>query len=251
MPFYVAAWSESQDTAAALTAMAAVEDDVLTATGDRITIPRAMSLFGACAIGSDITRAQLRAPSLPEALNMDITPVARGADTPGNPAIASFFLDQPIPVAEDERIEAWVAEDVAGADRETVLAWLLEDAIVPPPAGDIFTVRVTGVTALVAFTWVRGALTFDQHLPVGNYAIVGARFESATGIAFRLEMPGDISRPGGLMRTTAAQLDPEGHRKGKWGVWTTFRHNTPPQVQWMAGAADAAETGFLDLVKIA
>ena len=111
-------------------------------------------------------------------------------------------------------------------------------------------VRVTAATTLVAFNWTNAALTFDQTLPAGEYMVVGGRFNSAGLLAWRCVFPGLPWRPGGIGVTSDG--GPEGtiFRVGNFGAWGSFRHNTPPTIDFCSATADTSETGHLDLIKI-
>lgn len=98
---------------------------------------------------------------------------------------------------------------------------------------------------------------FDQALYAGTYALIGARCFSATGLFFRMfPAMGSKWRPGGICVQAYDQLDPINQRGfsygspgiGGWGVWLSFFQNVPPQVEFFATAADAAEEGWFDLV---
>lgn len=249
MPFSIVAWDESQDTGGNLTAVAAVADPHITVQGDDVRIPDfAPALVGVYAMGPTITRAQLQSPSLRRMLNYEVQPVDIAAQ-PDPIKRHNLFVDSPIPLIPDESLNAFVAEGVAGAEREIVLA-LLADGPLSPISGEIFQVRVTGATTLVANAWTNGALTFDQTLPVGEYAIVGAHFRSTGLLAFRFVAPGVAWRPGATGCAAADDLDLPGQRRGGWGEWLRFRNTTPPTCDWLSLSADTAETGVLDLLKV-
>ena len=248
MGFQLVAYSESQDSAV-LVPVAALADPSMTVGGDNVQVPAfAPYLMGMAAIGANVTRAQLVAPSLRRIMNPEIRPLNVGAETL-SPPVASMFPASPIPLDVSEQLQAHVAEDAAGAVQSTILVFLADGAIAPVE-GDIFTVRVTNASTLAALAWTNGALTFDQVLPVGRYAIVGARFESAGLIAFRFLFQGSTPRPGGFGCDASADLDIDGQRYGGWGVWGEFDHNIPPTVDFLSVSADTSQVGALDLIKI-
>lgn len=247
--FHLAAFSESQDSGGLLVNVAAIADPSMTVSGDNIQIPDyANQLVGAMAIGTTITRAQLQSPSLRRTVNYEIAPLNIGAE-PLTPPTYSYFGADPISLDVDEQLQALVAEALAGAERETVLVWLA-DGPVSPVGGEIYTVRVTAAATLTAFAWTNAALVFDQVLPVGRYAIVGAKFNAAGLLAFRFLFQGSTPRPGGVGNDTDNDYDIHGQRYGGWGVWGEFQSTTPPTVDFLSVSADASETGVLDLIKI-
>ncbi len=241
-------WAESQDSAV-LVPTAALADPSMTVGGDNVQIPDYASLLaGAIGIGVNLTRAQLLSPSLRRTINVEIAPVNKAAE-PASPVPVAWFGANPIQLDVGEQMQAYMAEDAAGASQAVILAWLC-DAPLVPVTGEIFTVRVTNATTLVAYTWTNGALTFDQVLPVGRYAIVGADFYSAGLIGFRFLLQGSTPRPGGIGFDTPNEVCIPGQRYGGWGVWGEFEHSTPPTLDFLSLSADTAQVGFLDLVKV-
>jgi hypothetical protein len=248
MAFHLAGYSAAVDQAA-IAPIAAIADPSLSVAGNNIQIPDfAPYLMGAYGLGINLTRAQLQSPSLRRVVNPELRPL----DVLALPSTYPPFIDlmhNPIPLDIAEQMQAFTAEDGAGATRMNVLAWLGDgkvDVITDP----IFSVRLTGATTLVAFTWTNGAMVFDQVLPVGDFAIVGAKVTSTTLIAFRFVFQGSTPRPGGIGSATAALVEAKGQRYGGWGIWGYFHSTTPPTIDYLASAADAAEVITLDLIKV-
>jgi len=245
---HLCGWSESQDSAT-LVPTAALADPSMTVSGDNIQVPDyAPNLLGCVAIGANVTRAQIQAPSLRRIINLEVDPLNVNAE-PLSPPLAAMPLPSPLPLDVGEQLQAYMSEDATGASQVTILAWLVDKAIEPVSA-DIYSVRVTAATTLVAYTWTNAALTFDQVLPVGRYAIVGANFQSAGLLAFRFLFQAYTPRPGGLGRDAASDLALPGQRRGGWGVWGDFHSTTPPTVDFLSISADTSEVGVLDLVKL-
>lgn len=247
--FHLAAYSESQDTGGVLVPCAALADPSMTVGGDNIQIPDyASMLMGAMGIGANINRAQLQSPSLRRTVNYEIFPLNANAE-PLTPQAIAMFGEGPIQLDAGEQMQAYVAEGAAGAEQETVLVWL-SDGPIQPIAGDIYSVRVTAAATLAAYGWTNAALTFDQVLPVGRYAIVGAAFLSTGLLAFRFLFQGQTPRPGGVGFDTFSEGPQFGQRFGGWGSWGEFDSTTPPTVDFLSISADTSETGVLDLVRV-
>lgn len=247
--FHLCAYSESQDTGGLLVNCAALADPSLTVGGDNIQVPDyASNLMGAVAQGLTIARAQLQSPSLRRVINFEINPVNQ-LGLLEDPPRGLWFPENPIALDVNEQVQALVAETAAGAEQETVLVWL-SDGPIAPIGGEIHTVRVTAAVATVAYGWTNGALVFDQVLPVGRYAIVGAQFQSANMLAFRFLFQGSTPRPGGVGSDGLDFYPQNGQRLGGWGVWGEFESTNPPTVDFLTAAINAAETGILDLVKV-
>jgi len=249
MPFTTVAWSASVDQAN-IAPIAAVADPHVRVQGNDVIVPPDMPwLVGAYANGANITRAQWQSPSLRRFINYELAPYDRAA-SPASPYAYLYFADDPVQLDGDEALNFAGSEDAAGASRFNGFAWLA-DGPLAAVNGDIRTVRVTGATTLTAYSWTNGAITFDQTLPAGRYQIVGARFFSAGGIAFRFVFVGGIWRPGAPMVTAQNNLEARFFRNGEMGVWGEFTHNTPPTVDWFSASADTSETGYIDLIKVA
>jgi hypothetical protein len=100
---------------------------------------------------------------------------------------------------------------------------------------------------------------FDQALPAGYYALIGARAFSASALFFRMfPAMAPLWRPGGVAVQAYDQLDPVNQRfipnmsdmSQGWGVWLSFYQNVPPQCEFFATAADTAEEGWFDLLYV-
>ena len=231
---------------AALAALAAVADPHVRVVGNDIIVPNDFnSLWGTYGVGATLTRAQLQSPSLRRVLQVDVAPFDTGSALPTSPRKVYFRDADPIPLDGGEALDAFITN--TASDRETVLAWLGPGAS-KPDNRPCYTMRVTSTPTAVAGVWTNGAITFDQTLPAGSYDVVGARFRSTNLIAFRFVFVGGTYRPGAIGFASSAVQDYDKFRDGNLGVWGSFRHNSPPTVDFLANAADASFTGELDLV---
>lgn len=251
MSFTVVGWDESQDTSNALTFVAALVDQSVTTNGDTIRVPsHAPRIAAALALGATITRARISAPSLRKKSNIDLAPINIGIepDTP-TPYLAMWERPRTLTVGESLRAEA--SENAAGAERATILAWLLATDPQPVPEGEIQTVRIDFTTTLTANVWSIATGTMAQDLEAGRYAIVGGRGEAAGLQAWRLVIPGSEYRPGAIGYDAADDVEDRRFRYGGLGVsWGEFEHDTLPQVEFLSNSADTSETVWLDLVLV-
>lgn len=246
--FHTMAWTASVDQAV-LAAIAALADPVLTVSGNNISVPASTPELGFLyGIGVNLTRAQLQSPSLRRMFNYEVRPIQKAA-TPASPPSYCDMMDNTIALDAGEQLQAWTAEDGAGATRMSVIASLVDKAVTPVTE-NIYTLRATGAATLVAYSWTNAPIVLDQVLPVGQYALVGARAESAGLIAFRFVFQNQTPRPGGIGALTETGISPSRQRYGGWGVWGTFDNWTIPTVDFFSGTADTSEVLALDLVKI-
>lgn len=123
--------------------------------------------------------------------------------------------------------------------------------------GRFFIAHWTATTTLTAGAWTQVQPTFDQSLPAGYYALLGARTYSATGLFFRMfPAMAPLWRPGGACVQAYDGMDIANQRYAPaysfmpsgWGVWLNFYQNVPPQVEVFATSADTAEEGWWDVV---
>lgn len=246
--FTLAAFSVSH-ASTALIITNAVADPHLTVISNRLVVPAALpNVVGAYANGADVARAQLQAPSTRAFINPELSPV----DTNALPASPDRFIDYrftPIQLVPNEQMEVDHANAAAGANICRAGVWLA-DGPITPEAGDVRSERFTAAITGVAESWANGAITFADSLPAGRYRVVGGRAFGTTLTFFRLVFPGYPWRPGGLGVANATLVEPPEQRFGNFGAWGEFEHNAPPTLDVFCTAADAAQTGVLDLIKI-
>lgn len=250
MSFTVVAWSESQDTSAVLTQVAALADQHVTTSGDDVLVPDfAPNLAGVFAAGATISQAQLSSPSLRKTTLFDVAPINIGAE-PLTPTPFHNRFTSPRPLVPGEGLRALVAEGAAGAEQETVIA-MLSSGDIGSVSGEVQTIRCTNGSTLVAYAWTLGALTLTQQLEAGRYAIVGMRAQSAGLIAARLVIPGSPYRPGCIGYDAESDAELSIFRYGALGSWGEFEHTFPPQAEFLSISADTAQEVWLDVVKVA
>ncbi len=248
MGFTLVAYAEAQDSAA-LVNVAAVPDPHVSVFGDDITVPAAMSQLAAvAAIGLNITRAQVRSPSILGVFPFEVSPISVAAE-PLSPTPFPEFFRNPISLDPAEALNFQAAEDGAGAIQSNGLIWLTDGSVNPMP-GEIFTIRGTGTTTVGTFVWANCPIILDENLPAGTYAVVGMRAESTTCLAARLVFVGGTWRPGVIGYDAVSDLEDPIFRFGQLGNWGEFRHDQAPTADFLCTAADAAQTIFLDLIRL-
>ena len=246
--FTLVGWSQSQIGNPGLVGVNALPDPHIRVVSKDIIVPALNQLASVYAIGATLVGAQLQSPTLRRTLNLDVSPV-EGATIPPN---IPKFVDThttPLHLTTDEALDAFVTDTAGTAEQDTVLAWL-SDGNYNLPAGDIFTVKATAATTLVAYAWTNAALTISQALPAGRYAVVGMHAYSTGLIAARLVFVGYQWRPGVIGLANNTSFNRGLFRYGNWGEFGEFAHNTPPTVDFFSSSADTAETVYLDLVKV-
>ena len=249
MAFTLVGYTQSVDTSGSLTTIAALADPHVRVVSNDIVVPADVSNLGhAYALGPSITRASIVSPSIRRRYPFELYPTDASA-TPSSLPVFNGFAS-PIALDPDESLNAQFAESGAGASRGTILIWLTDGQYRADVSDEIFTIRATGTTTLTANAWTNCALTFNDTLPAGEYAIVGMAAFSTGAQAARLVIPQYAWRPGCIAATSANTPGASAFRYGNLGVWGTFSHNTPPTVDFLSNSADTAETIYLDLVMV-
>lgn len=252
--FHLAGWQESVDSAGAFDALAALADTQLTIAGDAIRVPEVNQVI-AVAAGVEVAAesfARLVSPSLRVRGLFQIEPfssAAAAAVEPGSPPAVLDLRRSPLPLVVNENLTFEVNSNPAAAQIQWGLVWLAAGPI-EPIGGQIFTVRATNGSTLVASTWTNGALTFVEDLPRGRYAVVGMRARSAGLVAARLAFVGGRWRPGCLGCDAQADLDHRMFRYGELGAWGEFEDLEPPTVDFLSVSADTAQDVYLDLIQL-
>lgn len=252
-------------TTVALDPVCAEPDPHIHVAGDSIYVPedtRQAMLFwgftGSITATETAVAAQIRLESPSMRPYLDIPkfqiPAAAAADDeePDSPTPLNNFVGRNLNLVPGEGIQMHVRETVAGDDRQaTGLLWLGEGNYVNPYAGlPMWCARFTAAVACTAYNWVNGAITFDQDLPAGQYAVMGMHVISASGLGARLVFNNQGARPGVLAYDAIDDISNPIFRNGNLGVYGTFHHTTPPTLDMLCRTTDAAQEGWLDLVKI-
>ena len=244
------AFYESIDPAGVMQPIAAVYDDTVTTNGDDMRVPPEMPfLLGEMAFINDVTvanRAAITAPSLRQFAAYEIAPIVEAA-VMSNPPAADMHPMSPIQLVPDESMNFEVLSNPAAAAAHYGLV-VMGDGALQPVQGAIYTVRATASITNVLGSWVAGALTLGEDLPIGNYNVVGMRVLEATSVAARLIFKGSASRPGCPCVADEDNLDVPYFRKGGLGIWGQFHTNTPPSLEILGAAGAVTPVVMLDLM---
>lgn len=254
MPFTTVAFYQSVDPAGAYVQLAAPADPHVTVNTPRILVPSLSQVVAvACMLENTVEPlARLVTPSLFEHNRFQLSPIngqGAAAVEPDSPQKVIDLRSTPVPLIRGEGMTCEVSSNPAAAQIQSVIVWLADGPIVPV-TGQVYTIRASSSTALVAGTWSNVALTFDEDLPRGRYQVVGFRPLSAGMLAARLVFVGGSFRPGALGVDTNLDLQHPMFRYGGMGVYGEFEDSEPPTVDCLSVSADAAQTFHLDVIQL-
>lgn len=227
----------------------AVTDSYFTIQNGHFLPQRVISIIYAAAMGTLLTRSRISTPTLAVITSPFIRDISPALNV-GNPQILANYSQDPLQVNPLEEVVMFQVDSAVTSESNAgVIGWLIQQS--PQPAGNVYTIRGTAAATLVAGAWTNvGTITWQNQLPTGLYAVVGAVFFSAGCIAGRLILENVPYRPGGLGITSITGRTDPLFRFGNLGTWGQFHNYAMPQVEIASGSADTTEEIYLDLVKI-
>lgn len=240
---------------------AAVDPEISTRNGHYI-FSEDYDLLAAYYFELNALRGSFLLPLWNNFTRMNIWPPNRSATNPSNPQLDWWLLRHPR-FSRNEELQLQVSNNLGAAtEQAAVFLWIAPrgkwDQNLPQPMQDALDVPIIEIRSffttpsITANTWSGlGAITLEQGLRSGTYALVGVMGQG-TGIeAGRMVFPrGPIfmnrrMRPGFLMSQTMGdiplQFTPYGpFAFGEYGRFNTFEL---PQIEWWstAGGAIAVE----------
>jgi hypothetical protein len=248
-------------------------DNVLAPLNLGMQIPPTLpNLMFVADIGVNAVHVRAQTPSMLPFPYPALSPNNRGGAAESPPRVHDFSKT-PLPLKPTDELDVFGTQNAAGAQVQYALVQFCDGPpqplpvpILPPSLtqnpmtpGRFFSVHWSAAKTLTAGTWTQVQPIFDQALPAGYYAMLGARTFSASALFFRMfPAMSPLWRPGGTAVQAYDSLDPvnqrfiptyDGESRG-WGVWLYFFQNVPPQVEIFATAADTAEEGWFDLVYV-
>ena len=244
---HIAAFNSSL-AASTLAQVSAVTDGILAIQNNNFILQEPHALLFAAAMSADLQRARIVTPKFRQITTPWIRPITSAAVPGTEPRIADY-RDYPLVFREREEISVEAFQSNAGAQEVTAfigMSW----GIQPAPRGDIYTMRGTSTTAAVADTWTQIAVTWQDSIPVGVFAVVGLNVQSTNARAARLILENQYPRPGSISTATIGSQMHPAFRLGGLGIWGQFNSVRMPNVEVFANAADAAHEIYLDIVKL-
>lgn len=254
-------------------ALDAVGDEVFSRRNNNWFLTEDWYVFLGYAHGTSITAARFNTPILNSYGVRRFWPVERDVDVPDDPAVADM-RDSVMLLPRDEEIQIATSNDLGAAtEQHEVCLWITsKDRIsgrslvrsLPPGAlasgiGEIRQkVRCTATITSVATAWTGfNALTFEQTVRRGTWAVIGAQCFANAPLAFRLNFPRAPFQqnrklfPGGLCQQAIGEKPLLLQQDGGLGVWGYFASDETPTLSiYSVGAASEACVLYLDLLYI-
>lgn len=253
MPQTLIAYAKSVLSSGTLAAITPVPDPTVTITDNDVSVPANYNqvVRAAGSSAGTLKRSQLQSPSLRSLYFPDLNPLVSGAASYSDPFGVVELDANPLKLTTNEGLEYW--SDGGGNGTTAQYAYglvFLSDGPIAATGGNIVTIRGTLAAAAAAATWNSSAITFDQTLPVGTYAIVGGSVIGAGLVAGRLIFigPSAVTRPGFPAQNAETDLGLPSFRRGRAGVLGTFPSTNPPSVEVLGGTS-SSQVLYLDLIK--
>jgi hypothetical protein len=247
--FHLAAFRGSVTNGTTNTAIAGVPDQAMTrdASGNFLAPPQSSIRFAAAG-GINLQRERINTPSLREVALPYIDPVNQTLAVPSPPNLADFGPVGIIPRAVDSiSVEATHSD---AAPQVMYAMVLFQFGRQEQQAGKEYRTRFTATITGSAGTWQSGGITLDQVLPAGIYQVTGLDVFGTNLLGARLIFPGAAYRPGILARNAVNSVPHPAFTDGRLGVYGEFNSAFMPQLEIYVEAANTAQEGYMDLVKI-
>ena len=248
--FHLAAYSSSIANGSVLLQVTNLTDPIIATSNKGFFVKEGLNNIGwVLGAGTNATRYQLSSGSIRKMFPWDFDSVNVGAVLE-NPVRYFDFMAAPIPLDNNEELDAYFLQSNAGAEQAYVLIAFC-DGPFAKVTGRMQTMHAVGSTTLVANSWTAVTLTLDNGLDGGIYAVVGLSAFSAGALAARLVPRGSSPfRPGVPAAQARDQAKPSNWRYGGWGEFLRFPNTAVPQVEFLSVSADTAEEVYLDLIKV-
>jgi len=231
------------------TDIAALADGVLTIQNGHFIPPRSMNLLYIAYCALLVTKARISTPTLNAVTSPYIRDVSLAVDF-GNPQIVDDLSADPIMLNALEEI-AILAVNSAATSGLSLSILGLDYGRQPQPAGNVYTIRGTATATLVINAWTQlGTITWQNSLPTGVYAVIGAEAFSAGGKAYRMTIENQVPRPGGLSTILETNRTHPLFRMGNLGEWGRFHSYLMPTFEMISASADTAEVVYMDIVRV-
>lgn len=244
MPFTLVAFFKDTENATLL-AIQPIADQHVTVSGDDLTTPELNQIVGAIFCANQASAAQIRSPSLRRLFMEEIGKLITAERFRYSSGLFHDHRVDPIPLVTAEKLNVYMTHGSAG----WALLWLA-DGPIEPIHGNIRTIKATTVSHGAENAWTNSALSLNQTLPAGRYAVVGMRVFGVDLLAARLVFVGYSWRPGVPANKYPEDADYPRFRNGRFGLFGEFEFDNPPTIDLLGMGVSSGEEVFLDLIQV-
>jgi hypothetical protein len=252
--FHLLSYTGSLGVNASNTDLTAATDSEISQRNGHYIFTEQYNMLAAYYFATSATRANFQVPTWNQVTRLNIWPVNRSVNIPSNPQ-NDWWIRYPPPIPQNEEFQVQGSNNLGAAtEQSTCFLWIaptnwtqnLPQGKSPLPVMEVRLNFTTGTT--VANTWSGlGAVTFEQSLRGGTYALVGMQFQGAALQAGRVVFPrapiwhNRKLRPGvlGSQSIGDVPLDFTPYQSFVWGEFGRFSTFEPPQVEWWSSAGGA------------
>lgn len=245
--FHVAAFTGLIDNTAN-SDVPALTDDIMYIQNGHFLPQQDMYLLGAFAASATLSRSRIKTPKLLQISPEYIRPINVGVLPANNSNMPMWYVDPPKLSGIEEIVNEATSGVAMGTERYTSLLWMSDKPNPDPvPAGDQYTVRFTSTSTAVVNTWTSIAVTFEQQVISGRYAVALCELQATNIIAFRMIFDQQYWRPGMIGINALGNRLPYDWYKFNLGVWGFFKTISLPRFQVLCNAANTAFEGYLTI----
>lgn len=248
--FHLSAFRESLAAGSTFLQVNAVADQILTQSAQSNFIaPSGSRIAAAIGGGVDAAAARINTPSARFVGFPSVAPLGTGTTAVNPPNLAFWGEYGPKPRDADEVSYEAFHSNVGAQVQWGLMWWMFQRR--PWTPGVQYRLRWTAAITGVVGSWASGALSFDQTLPSGVYEIQGMNAFGTNLLGARLIFPGGGWRPGVLAMNTLSSSPRREFTDGSFGVFGQFDSVNQPTLEIFVEAANSAQQGFFDLVRVA
>lgn len=247
--YHTAAYSASIALTSTNQPVAAINDNVFrVGASNGFVLQEDMMLLAAQAGGTGLANPKLTSPKLAQFSPLFIAPFQTAAAW-ADGMLAAQWPYRAFTFRNQEEVTAFADNGNAGAQQETIVVYF-SNGVEQIPAGEELVLRATSSTAAVAFAWTLVNYTLAQALPEGVYVMVASEVVSTNAVAHRWTFWNQFYRPGMPSSTAFANRQFPGVYWFTLGAMGQFSNVTLPNLEVLAGAADASHTVNIRCIKV-
>lgn len=248
MGYHLAAYQGSSHDVVGLDATP-IQDDILTIQNGHFLPNQDMLLFAMYAGGNILSYVTLNTPTTRQISVPRMLPISGTILPPTDPNVIDL-RQNPLRLRAVEEIQMLNTLGTNASNIPFVNLLCMGSNLDIVPRGDVLTLHGVSTTAAVSLAWTSINITFDNTLPAGLYAIVGAQVQSTNALAHRFIFKDQFWRPGFLSINSFGNRTAFDYYRGGMGKLGEFTTVTYPIMQVLCNGADAAHDVTWEIVRI-